>query len=93
MKQLLCFFLALLCVACQEKTTPQPPDRANDAHTNANFVSLDREQLMRLELGLYEVSRETLRYEVKFLLTSLQVQRAKPLWAQALPGACKNFRQ
>jgi cobalt-zinc-cadmium efflux system membrane fusion protein len=65
MKQLLCFFLALLCVACQEKTTPQPPDRANDAHTNANFVSLDREQLLRLELGLYEVSRETLRYEVK----------------------------
>jgi uncharacterized membrane protein YkoI len=27
----------------------------------------------------------------KFLLTSLQVQHAKPLWAQVSQGACKKF--
>ncbi len=65
MKRLLCFLLALLCAACQEKPAQKQPDAADDTRINTNLVSLEREQLLRLELGLYEVSRETLRAEIK----------------------------
>ncbi len=65
MKRLLCFLLSLLCAACQEKPAQKQPDEANGTRANSNLVSLEREQLMRLELGLYEVSRETLRAEIK----------------------------
>ena len=65
MKILLCVLLALLCAACQEKPAQKQPNETNGTRANSNLVSLEREQLLRLELGLYEVSRETLRYEVK----------------------------
>lgn len=58
------FLIALLCAACQNHQTPSLSQKAQDA-LPPNTIHIEQERLANLELGLYQVERKPLRYDIK----------------------------
>lgn len=64
MKLKIFLFLATIGLACQKSEPPKPTQEPNDKRAS-NIVSVERERLATLELGLYQATRKRLRYEIK----------------------------
>ncbi|MCS6989333.1 MAG: efflux RND transporter periplasmic adaptor subunit [Chloroherpetonaceae bacterium] len=59
------YCLGVLFAACQQSEPPKSLDEAREKPEPTHVVALDRERLLRLDLGIHQVAREKLRYVVK----------------------------
>lgn len=57
--------VVLLFAACQKSESPTLREEAKKPSDSPNVVALDRERLLRLDLGIHQARREKLRYVVK----------------------------